>query len=83
MCLAIPGKVISVFRQNDVVMGKVDFSGITKEVCLDLIPSVVPDDFVLVHVGFALARVDAAEAAKIFEALAELQQLGELEVPSP
>lgn len=83
MCLAIPGKVTEIRRENDVLMGKVDFSGITKEVCLDLIPGVTPGEFVLVHVGFALARVDAAEAAKIFRALEELQQLDELEVPSP
>jgi hydrogenase expression/formation protein HypC len=60
-------------------MGKVDFSGIRKEVCLDLIPGVALGEYVLVHVGFALAKIDAAQAAKIFEALADLQQLGELE----
>jgi len=83
MCLAIPGKVLEVFRQESVLMGKVDFSGVTKEVCLDLIPAVAPGEYVLVHVGFALARVDAARAASIFEALAELRQLDELEIPSP
>jgi hydrogenase expression/formation protein HypC len=63
-------------------MGKVDFSGVTKEVCLDFVPRTAPGDYVLVHVGFALAKVDAIEAAKIFDALAQLQQLGELEGPS-
>ena len=81
MCLAIPGQVLEIRRENEVLMGKVDFSGIRKEVCLDLIPGVGIGEYVLVHVGFALAKVDAAQAAKIFEALADLQQLGELEVP--
>jgi hydrogenase expression/formation protein HypC len=81
MCLAIPGQVTEIRRENEVLMGKVDFSGIRKEVCLDLIPGVAVGEYVLVHVGFALAKVDAVQAAKIFEALAELQQLGELEVP--
>ena len=82
MCLAIPGKVVEVKRENDVLMGKVDFTGVVKRVCLDLVPEVVPGEYVLVHVGFALARVDATEAARVFKVLEELRQLGELEVPS-
>lgn len=82
MCLAIPGKVTGIQRRNDILMGKVDFSGVTKEVCLDLVPRTEPGDYVLVHVGFALAKIDEVQAAQIFEALAELQQLGELEAPS-
>lgn len=62
-------------------MGKVDFPGIRKEVCLDLIPGVALGEYVLVHVGFALAKVDATRAARIFKALAELQLRDGLEVP--
>jgi hydrogenase expression/formation protein HypC len=81
MCLAVPGQVTEIRRENEVLMGEVDFSGIRKEVCLDLTPGVVIGEYVLVHVGFALAKVDATQAARIFEALAELQQGDGLEVP--
>jgi len=81
MCLAVPGRVTETYRENDVLMGKVDFSGVSRRVCLEHVADARVGEYVLVHVGFALSRVDAAEAAKIFEALAELRQLGELEVP--
>ena len=82
MCLAIPGRVVEKAPENDVLMGKVDFSGVSRRVCLDLVPDVAPGEYVLVHVGFALARIDAVEAARVFEILEELRQLGELEIPS-
>jgi len=82
VCLAIPGRVVEKAPENDVLMGKVDFSGVSRRVCLDLVPDVAPGEYVLVHVGFALARIDAVEAARVFEILEELRQLGELEIPS-
>jgi len=82
VCLAIPGKVIEKARENDGLMGKVDFSGVSRKVCLDLVPEVSPGEYVLVHVGFALARIDAVEAARVFQVLEELRQLGDLEMPS-
>lgn len=81
MCLAVPGRVTETFRENDVLMGKVDFSGVARRVCLEHLPDVRIGEYVLVHVGFALSRIDAAEAAKIFEILRELKQLSELEAP--
>lgn len=81
MCLAVPGRVTETYRENDVLMGKVDFSGVTRRVCLEHVPGVQAGEFVLVHVGFALSRIDAGEAARVFEALADLRQLGELEAP--
>jgi len=81
MCLAVPGRVTETYRENDVLMGKVDFSGVARRVCLEHLPDVKIGEFVLVHVGFALSRVDAAEAAKVFEILGELKQLSELETP--
>ncbi len=53
MCLAIPGKVIQTYAEHDVLMGKVDFSGVTKRVCLAHVPTAKVGDYVLVHVGFA------------------------------
>ena len=83
MCLGIPGKVMATYREHDVLMGKVDFSGVGKRVCLEHVPEVKPGDFVLVHVGFALSRIDEEEAHRVFEFLEGMNQLDELEVPSP
>jgi hydrogenase expression/formation protein HypC len=83
MCLGIPGKVTSILRENDVLMGKVDFSGISRKVCLEHVPQAKPGDYVLVHVGFALSLLDEAEAGRVFEYLREMNQLDELQVPPP
>jgi hydrogenase expression/formation protein HypC len=80
MCLGIPGKVVSTFRAHDVLMGKVDFSGVCKQVCLAHVPEVMPGEYVLVHVGFALSRIDEAEARQVFAFLDEMNQLEELKV---
>ena len=82
MCLAIPGRVIALAREHDVLMGKVAFGGVTRQVCLEHVPEAQPGDYVLVHVGFALSRIDEAEARRIFEFLAEMNELGE-EDPTP
>jgi hydrogenase expression/formation protein HypC len=83
MCLAIPGKVVETYRENDVAMGKVDFSGICKRVCLEHVPQVRIGDYVLVHVGFALSVVDEAEAGRVFAFLESMNQLDELQEPPP
>ncbi len=82
MCLAIPGKLIEI-KQNaeGVRMGKANFGGVVKQVCLEYTPQVQCGDYVLVHVGFALDKVDVAEAERTYAALKELNQLGELDVP--
>ena len=83
MCLGIPGKVVETYREHDVLMGKVDFGGVIKRVCLEHVPGARPGDYVLVHVGFALSVLDEAEARRVFEFLDEMKQLDELKVPSP
>ena len=82
MCLAIPGKVVETYREHDVLMGKVDFGGVSKRVCLEHVPEVRPDEYVLVHVGFALSRIDEDEAQRVFEFLEQMNQLDELKEPS-
>lgn len=82
MCLGIPGRVVETYREHDVLMGKVDFSGVGKRVCLEPVPHVQPGDYVLVHVGFALSRIDEAEARTVFEFLQKMNQLDELKAPS-
>jgi hydrogenase expression/formation protein HypC len=82
MCLAIPGKVLDVETNAEGVrMGRANFGGIVKQVCLEYVPEVVIGDYVLVHVGFALSKVDEEEAARTFKFLDELKQLGELDTP--
>ena len=82
MCLGIPGKVVETFRDHGILMGKVDFGGVSKRVCLEHVPDIAQGEYVLVHVGFALAKVDEAEARRVFDFLEGMEQLGELdEVP--
>lgn len=69
MCLAIPGEVTSTFEQHGLRFGKVRFGGITRDVCLDYQPEARTGDFVLVHVGFAIATIDRAEAERTLEVL--------------
>ena len=83
MCLAIPGKVLEIVTNDEGVrVGRAEFGGIVKQVCLEYTPEVTPGDFVLVHVGFALSKVDEAEAVRTYRLLEEMKQLGELETPS-
>ena len=82
MCLGIPGKVIKTYHEHDVLMGKVDFSGVVKQVCLEHVPNVKVGQYVLVHVGFALSSIDEAEAQMVFEFLDGMNQLDELKTPS-
>jgi hydrogenase expression/formation protein HypC len=81
MCLAIPGKVIETFEHAGMFMGKVQFGGIMREACLEYVPETQIGDYVLVHVGFAISRIDEAEAERTYQALRDLDQLTELEAP--
>ena len=79
MCLAIPGKVESISGSDQLSrVGKVNFGGILKEVSLAYVPEVKVGDYVIVHVGFALSRLDEAEAQKVFGYFKEMEDLGEL-----
>ncbi|MBN8570134.1 MAG: HypC/HybG/HupF family hydrogenase formation chaperone [Ignavibacteria bacterium] len=79
MCLAIPGKIISVDKSDSPIMrtGRVNFGGIIKEVNLSYTPEANLNDYVIVHVGFALKRLDESEANKVFEYLKEMDELDE------
>jgi hydrogenase expression/formation protein HypC len=76
MCLGIPGEVVELVSRHGLSFGKVRFAGVVREVCLEYQPDVEPGDFVLVHVGFAIAKIDRVEAAR---AWAVLEGLGETE----
>ena len=77
MCLGIPGKIVEMYEQNDLPMGKVEFGGIVKEVCLAYTPEVQMGDYVLVHVGFAIGRIDESEAQEMFDLVEEIGNMVE------
>lgn len=80
MCLAVPGKIISISAEDELLRsGRVSFSGIIKEVNLAFTPEAKVGDYVIVHVGFALSRVDEEEAQQIFGYLKEMGELAELD----
>jgi hydrogenase expression/formation protein HypC len=83
MCLGIPGKVVETYQEHDVRMGKVDFGGVSKRVCLDHVPDVEVGKYVIVHVGFALAVVDEEEAQQVFSFLGQMNELQDLAIKQP
>ena len=81
MCLAIPGKVVEAFDQGGILMAKVQFGGIVREACLEYVPETQVGDYVLVHVGFAISRLDEEEAQRTYQLLEEMDQLADLDAP--
>ncbi len=85
MCLAIPGKIESINEQSSPRMAKVNFGGIVKNICLEFMPETKVNDYVLVHVGMAISKVDEAEALEtlqLFEQMGNaLDELKEGETP--
>jgi hydrogenase expression/formation protein HypC len=80
MCLGIPGKIVTMHDTQGLPMGVVDFGGVRREVCLAYVKDEIkPGDYAIVHVGFAIAKVDEQEAQRTFEVLREMSQLDELE----
>jgi len=80
MCLGIPGRVIERRDDAGLAVGTVDFGGVRREVCLAYVADeVAVGDYVVVHVGFAISKVDEEEAKRTFEVLREMSQLDELE----
>ncbi len=76
MCLGIPGRIIETYETDGLKIGKVDFGGVTREVCLEYVPEASVDDYVIVHVGFAINILNEEEAQ---ETLALLHELAEIE----
>jgi len=77
MCLAIPGRILDSQELNGVRYGRVQFGGITRETCLDFVPEATVGDYVMVHVGFAISRVDREEAERTWELLESLGAIQE------
>jgi hydrogenase expression/formation protein HypC len=79
MCLAVPGKILSISSSDITRMGQISFGGISKEACLAFVPEAEVGDYVLVHAGFAISIVDEAEAAQTLEYFRQIGELGALE----
>ena len=75
MCLAVPGKIIDTQEIGDSRVGRVQFGGVTRQAYLDFVPEAKVGDYVLVHVGFAISRLDAEEAGRTYQLLDKLGQL--------
>ncbi|MBA3277195.1 MAG: HypC/HybG/HupF family hydrogenase formation chaperone [Geodermatophilaceae bacterium] len=76
MCLAVPGRVLEIEDRDDTRMARVDFGGVVKDVCLEYTPDMAVGDYAVVHVGFALQRLDEQSA---LDTLREFERMGELE----
>jgi hydrogenase expression/formation protein HypC len=83
MCLGVPGKIISILEHDDPLerRGRVSFGGVVKEVSLAYVPEAAVDDYVIVHVGFAISRLDEAQAQETFAYLEQMGALEELDEP--
>ncbi len=80
MCLAVPGKILSIEGTDPVLRSaRVDFGGIVKQINLAYVPEARVDDYVLVHVGFAISTIDEEEAQQVFEYLRQMGDLAEME----
>lgn len=72
MCLAVPGKILEIDSSADPVMANVSFGGVEKQICLEWLPEAAVGDYVLVHVGFAISKVDEQEALETLRLLEEI-----------
>jgi hydrogenase expression/formation protein HypC len=77
MCLAVPGKIVSIEDIAGNRVGRVDYGGVIREAVLDFVPEAVMGDYVVVHVGFAISRLDEEEAKRTYELLEEMDRLAE------
>jgi len=84
MCLGVPGQVVAIEESPiGITMGRVSFSGVVKEVCLAYVPDVEVGEFVVVHVGFAISKIDEEEAKEVFRFLESMNELDEIHIPQP
>jgi hydrogenase expression/formation protein HypC len=77
MCLSIPGKIKEVYEDGSLIMGKVDFGGVLKEVCLDYVPEAQVGQYVLIHVGFAISVLDDEEAMARLDVACQIENFEE------
>jgi len=83
VCLGVPGQVTEIYETGGLKMGKVNFAGIVKEICLAYVPEVQVGEYVIAHAGFAINQIDEQEAMETFEMLKQIEDLTELEIERP
>jgi hydrogenase expression/formation protein HypC len=74
MCLAVPGKIIEIYEAHGLLMGKIDFGGVTREACLTYVPEAKVGDYTIIHVGFALNLIDEQEAMETLALIDEISR---------
>jgi hydrogenase expression/formation protein HypC len=79
MCLGIPGKIKEVYEIEKTKMGKVDFNGVELDVCLEAVPDAEINDYVIVHAGFAISRLNEEEANETLSLLREIEEINQIE----
>lgn len=80
MCLGVPGKVVEIYEKNALKMGRIDFGGVVKEACLAYLPDITVGEYAIIHVGFAITKLDEEEAMETLRLLRELDfAAGELD----
>ena len=79
MCLGIPGKIKEIFEINNIKMGKVDYSGVEVEVCLEATPEAKVGEYVIVHAGFSISRLSEDEANETLTLLQEIDEMNQKE----
>jgi hydrogenase expression/formation protein HypC len=77
MCLGIPGKIIEIYENSGLQMGKIDFGGVVREACLQYVPEAKIGDYTLIHVGFALNIISEEDAMETLEILRSISDLGQ------
>lgn len=77
MCLAVPGKIVEIYEKQGLTMAKVDFSGVTREACIEHVPEAQIGDYAIIHVGFAISLLSEEEAQQSIDLLREILEAGE------
>jgi len=83
MCLGIPGKILTIYEDHGTKMAEIDFGGVRREACVEVIPDAEPGDWTIIHAGFALNLLSESEALETLEMLKEMSELAEQEQPEP
>jgi len=79
MCLGVPGKIIEIYEKEGLRMAKVDFTGVTREACIEHVPEAEEGDYAVIHVGFAISLLSEEEAQETMDLLREITAAGEEE----
>ena len=83
MCLGVPGKITEIYRSSGLLMGKIDFGGVTREVCLEYVPEANIGDYTIIHVGFALNLISESEAMETLDMIREIDRLNDEDIQQP